>query len=85
MLLIILYIHIALCIFPLYRIIKGPTIADRIVGIEKLGILVTAIGIIFILITDQLYMMDIVIAWTVLSFISTLTLAKYLENKKLND
>lgn len=85
MLQIILYIHIVLCVFPLYRIIRGPSIADRIVGIEKLGILVTAIGVIFILITDQLWMIDIVIAWTILSFVSTLTLAKYMENKKLND
>ncbi len=85
MLEIILYIQIFLCVFPLYRIIAGPTIADRIVGIEKLGILVTAIGVIIILLTDQSWMIDIVIAWTILSFISTLTLAKYLENKKLND
>lgn len=81
----LLYIQIFLCVFPLYRIIAGPTIADRIVGIEKLGILVTAIGVIIILLTDQSWMIDIVIAWTILSFISTLTLAKYLENKKLND
>ncbi|TVQ13065.1 MAG: cation:proton antiporter [Bacteroidetes bacterium] len=80
-----LYIQIFLCVFPLYRIIAGPTIADRIVGIEKLGILVTAIGVIIILLTGQSWMIDIVIAWTILSFISTLTLAKYLENKKLND
>lgn len=81
----LLYIQIALLVFPLYRIIVGPTIADRILGIEKFGILVTAIGVIVILITDQSWMIVIVIAWTILSFISTLTLAKYLENKKLND
>lgn len=81
----ILFFQIFLCVFPLYRIIAGPTIADRIVGIEKLGILVTSIGVIVILLTDQSWMIDIVIAWTILSFISTLTLSKYLENKKLND
>ncbi len=81
----LLYIQIALLVFPLYRIIFGPTVADRIVGIEKMGILVTSIGVMIILLTDQLWMIDIVIAWTILSFISTLTLSKYLENKKLND
>lgn len=81
----ILYFQILLCLFPLYRIISGPTIADRIVGIEKLGILVTSIGVVYILLTNQSWMIDIVIAWTILSFISTLTLSKYLENKKLND
>ncbi len=81
----LLYVQILILVFPLYRIIFGPTIADRIVGIEKFGILVTCIVVIVILITDKVWMIDIVIAWTILSFISNLTLAKYLENKKLND
>ena len=81
----ILYFQIFLCVFPLYRIVVGPTVADRIVGIEKLGILVTSVGVVVILLTDQSWMIDIVIAWTILSFVSTLTLSKYLENKKLND
>ena len=85
MLVFLLYFQVFLLVFPIYRIIKGPTIADRIVGIEKLGILVTAIGLVLMLVSAQTWLIDIVITWSILSFISTLALAKYLENKKLND
>jgi multisubunit Na+/H+ antiporter MnhF subunit len=37
---ILLYIQIALCAACLYRIIRGPTIPDRMVGIDIFGILV---------------------------------------------
>ncbi len=85
MLTFLLYIQLFILVFPLYRIIFGPTIADRIVGIEKLGTLVTSIVVVIMLISGKVWLIDIVIAWTILSFISNLTLAKYLENKKLND
>lgn len=84
MLEILLYIQIALCAFCLYRIIRGPTVADRMVGIDIFGILV--VGICAILaITDRMFLIDIGIAWIILSFIGTLTLAKYLSGKKLNE
>ncbi len=82
---ILLYIQIGLCLLPLYRIIRGPTIGDRIVGINMIGILVTGICIILIFFTDQPFLMDVVIGWIIFNFISTLTIAKYFENKKFNE
>ncbi|MDR4989187.1 MAG: monovalent cation/H+ antiporter complex subunit F [Bacteroidales bacterium] len=69
----------------LYRVIKGPTIADRMVGIDILGILVVGITAIIAVKTDRMFIMDIGIAWIILSFIGTLTLAKYLGRNKLNE
>ena len=82
---ILLYIQIALCFFCLYRIIKGPTIPDRMVGIDIFGILVVGICAIIAVITDRMFIIDIGIAWIILSFIGTLTLAKYLGGRKLNE
>lgn len=82
---ILLYLQIALCFFCLYRIIKGPTIPDRMVGIDIFGILVVGICVIFAVLTDKMYLIDIGIAWIILSFIGTITLAKYLGGRKLND
>jgi multicomponent Na+:H+ antiporter subunit F len=82
---IVLYIQIALCFFCLYRIIKGPTIPDRMVGIDIFGILVVGICAIIAVITDRMFIIDIGIAWIILSFIGTLTLAKYLGGRKLNE
>jgi multicomponent Na+:H+ antiporter subunit F len=82
---ILLYSQIALSAACLYRIIRGPTIPDRMVGIDIFGILVVGICAIISIETDKDFIMDIGIAWIILSFIGTLTLAKYLSGKKLNE
>ena len=82
---ILLYIQIALSGICIYRIIRGPTIPDRMVGIDIFGILVVGICAIISIQTERSFILDIGIAWIILSFIGTLTLAKYLSGKKLNE
>lgn len=82
---ILLYIQMALAVFCLYRVIRGPSIADRMVGIDIFGILVVGICAILAIQTQRSFILDIGIAWIILSFIGTLTLAKYLSGKKLNE
>jgi multicomponent Na+:H+ antiporter subunit F len=79
------YILIGLSFFCLFRIIRGPTIADRMVGIDIFGILVVGICALLVIITGREFIIDIAITWAILSFIATLTLAKYLSGKKLNE
>jgi multicomponent Na+:H+ antiporter subunit F len=81
---ILLYIQIAISGICLYRIIKGPTIPDRMVAIDIFGITVVGVCTIISIQTGKSYILDIGIAWIILSFIGTLTLAKYLSGKKLN-
>jgi multicomponent Na+:H+ antiporter subunit F len=82
---ILLYIQIGLSVFCLYRIIRGPTIPDRMVGVDIFGILVVGVCAIISIQTERSFILDIGIAWIILSFIGTLTLAKYLTGKKLNE
>jgi len=82
---ILLYIQILLSGICLYRIIRGPTIPDRMIGIDIFGILVVGICAIISIETERSFILDIGIAWIMLSFIGTLTLAKYLSGKKLNE
>jgi multicomponent Na+:H+ antiporter subunit F len=81
---ILLYVQISLSGICLYRIIKGPTIPDRMVAIDIFGILVVGVCSIIAIDTGKSYILDIGIAWIILSFIGTITLAKYLSGKKLN-
>lgn len=81
----LLYTQIALSLFCLYRVIRGPSIADRMVGLDIFGILVVGICAILAIQTERSFILDIGIAWIILSFIGTLTLAKYLSGKKLNE
>ena len=82
---ILLYVQIALAAFCLFRVIRGPSIADRMVGLDIFGILVVGICAILAIETGRNFILDIGIAWIILSFIGTLTLAKYLSGKKLNE
>jgi multicomponent Na+:H+ antiporter subunit F len=82
---ILLYIQIGMSVICLYRIIIGPTIPDRMVGADIFGILVVGICAIIAIQTERSFILDIGIAWIILSFIGTLTLAKYLTGKKLNE
>ena len=82
---ILLYIQIALSASCLYRIIRGPSIADRMVAIDIFGTLVVGICAILSILTERGFILDIGIAWIILSFSGTLTLAKYLSGKKLNE
>jgi multicomponent Na+:H+ antiporter subunit F len=80
-----LYVQIGLSVICLYRIIRGPTIPDRMVGVDIFGILVVGVCAIISIQTERSFILDIGIAWIILSFIGTLTLAKYLTGKKLNE
>ncbi len=82
---IFLYVLIILSFFCLYRIIRGPSVADRMVGIDIFGILVVGICALLVIKTGRGFIIDIAITWAILSFIGTLTLAKYLTGKKLNE
>lgn len=82
---VLLYFQIAMSAVCLYRIIRGPTIPDRMVGIDIFGILVVGICAIIAIQSGKSFILDIGIAWIILSFIGTLTLAKYLSGKKLNE
>lgn len=72
----------ALCLF---RIIKGPTPADRIVSIDMFGILIVGFCAVLSISTGRGWYIDIGIAWALQSFISTLALAKYLEGRDFDE
>jgi multicomponent Na+:H+ antiporter subunit F len=64
---ILLYIQIGMSIICLYRIIRGPTIPDRMVGADIFGILVVGICAIIAIQTEKSFILDIGIAWIILS------------------
>jgi multicomponent Na+:H+ antiporter subunit F len=82
-----LYFSIPLIIFAfmcLYRIAKGPTLADRIMGIDFLTIILIGYCSLIAYYTNRPFLLDISLVLALLNFIGTLVLAKYLENKKLD-
>lgn len=72
-------------VFCLFRIVRGPTAADRAVAIDILGILILGFCAILGIPTGRDWYIDIGIAWALQSFISTLALAKYLEGRNFDE
>jgi multicomponent Na+:H+ antiporter subunit F len=74
--LVVLFICI---IMALIRIIRGPTAPDRVVGLDTVNTIVIVSMVIFGLIYNEIIYIDVAIVYAILSYISTLFIAKYLE------
>jgi len=80
------YIPLIICCFMcLYRIAAGPSAPDRTVAIDILGTLIVGICALWALFMKRSFFINIAIAWALLSFIGTITLAKYLEGRTFDD
>lgn len=82
----IFYIGLFICCFLcLYRIGRGPSAPDRTVAIDILGIVIVGFCALMALETGKDFYLNIALAWALLSFIGTLTLAKFLEGKSFDE
>jgi len=69
----------------LYRLMRGPTPADRAVSMYTMGILVVGFCVILSIPTGRTWYIDIAIAWALQSFIGALAIAKFLEGKGFDE
>jgi multicomponent Na+:H+ antiporter subunit F len=76
---------LACCAMCLFRIGRGPTAPDRMVAIDIMGILVVGFAVLLCILTGKDYLMNVAIAWALLSFIGTTALAKHLEGKGFDE
>ena len=67
-------------LLPFYRVLRGPTVFDRMLGVSVIGtktvILICLVGFIY----DRVDMfVDIALAYAMLNFIGAVVVAKYLD------
>ncbi len=72
-------------LFVLFRVIVGPSPADRIVAVDILGVLIIGLLALTGLWNDQGFFMDIGLIWALMSFIASLAFSKILEGRPLDD
>ena len=72
-------------LFVLYRVVVGPSAADRIVAVDILGILIIGMLALVGLHYQTHFFMDIALIWALLSFIASLAFSKILEGRSLDD
>ncbi len=72
-------------LFCLYRALVGPSIADRAIAVDMMGVVFSAITALVALQYKLSYLLDISIALAIISFVGALALAKFLEKRSLDD
>ncbi len=72
-----------LMLLSLYRSIIGPTILDRLIGVNALGTKTIALMILIGLIYHRVDMfVDIALAYAMLNFIAVLAASRYFQKRK---
>ncbi|NJE85381.1 cation:proton antiporter [Thermococcus sp. CX2] len=61
------------------RVLLGPTVPDRVVGVDTLNTLVVAGMVLLGAAYDRTIYIDIAIVYAILSYIGTLAIARYLQ------
>ncbi len=70
-------------VLSLYRAVFGPTILDRLIGVNAVGSKTTALLILIGLLYRRVDMfVDIAIAYAMLNFIAVLAASKFFQKKK---
>jgi len=76
-------IFLAVCIFiVLIRLFLGPTRPDRLVGLDTLNTLIVVSMVILGAAFKEKIYIDVGIVYALLSFVTTLFIAKYIEKSK---
>jgi len=63
----------------LYRVIKGPSIHDRILALDSIGYLVIGIVAILSIMMNSHAYLETILLIGILAFLSTIALSKYME------
>ena len=78
----ILMLSAALCI---YRMGMGPTPPDRAVALDILGTLMVGFCALLAILTEKDFYINIAISWALLSYVGTIALGKFLENRGFDE
>lgn len=69
-------------LLSVYRLLKGPSTMDRIVGIDTMNMMVVGmIALLALYFGNSLYL-DIAIVYGVLAFLETIIIARYMEGRQ---
>ncbi|PCR89473.1 monovalent cation/H+ antiporter complex subunit F [Natrinema ejinorense] len=69
-----------LCVLCGYRVIRGPTNPDRVVALDTIATNVVAIAVLFALLTDRGLFITVSLVLTIIGFIATVAVAKFVTD-----
>ena len=66
-------------LLALYRLVRGPTLPDRIVAVDMLSFLVIAYIAVLVVLTRNVAFLDAASTLALITFLSTVAFARYIE------
>jgi len=81
LLIIISSIFLGYAVLVLLRILRGPTIWDRILGLNLFSAIIIMLILLISIIEDLNYLVDIAIVYSLLGFISIIFISRFVERK----
>ncbi|MGG3912396.1 Na(+)/H(+) antiporter subunit F1 [Bacillus sp. es.034] len=66
-----------------YRVVKGPTIPDRVVALDAIGINLIAIIALVSMMLDTYAFLEVILLLGILAFIGTVAFSKFLEKGEI--
>lgn len=79
------YALLLACFLGIFRLFRGPTVADRAAAIKVISVLIISFcGVLSLTFKWDVYM-DIALAWAIQAFVGTIAFAKYLEGRSFDD
>lgn len=87
MLNVVIYVSLAILVLAmlgmLYRVVKGPTTADRVIALDSIGIgLISVVSLLSILLDTTMFF-EVILLLGILAFIGTVAFSKFLEKGEI--
>ena len=79
-----LYLFSISILFPLYRLFKGPSLSDRVVALDQIGVIVVGMMVCDVFLTREKILLDVVLIVSFILVFSSMIISRYLlkQNKK---
>jgi multicomponent Na+:H+ antiporter subunit F len=63
------------------RLLKGPTLPDRVIAIDLIGVLLVCLLVLMAGVTAQQALLDVAMVVALISFVGTVAYARYIERE----
>ena len=64
------------------RVVRGPTLPDRVVAIDLIGVLIVGVIVVSAAATGERAFLDVAIVIALISFVGTVAYARYVEREE---
>jgi len=68
-------------LLTLVRVVRGPTLPDRVVAIDLIGVLIVGVIVVGAAATGEQAFLDVAIVIALISFVGTVAYARYVERE----